>query len=95
MEFINDPRLNRKYFCPQCGSDMQWENEWEDSLVCIACGYSMDPEVYGLSEEEYQDLYPTKEQVLGIASEEEEQWDDEEYTGEVYEEECGELSHDD
>ena len=94
MEFGNDPRIGRKYFCPQCGCDMQWENEWEDSLVCISCGYSMDPEMYGLTDEEYDDLYPTKEQVLGIGDDDD--WDeDDEYTGEVYEEVCGELSHDD
>lgn len=81
--------MERTYICPECGAELAWESEWEDSLVCLNCGFSIDPERYGLTDEEYEDLYPTMEQVLGIADDDEE--DDDEYTGETYDEVCGEL----
>ena len=45
---------------------MEWEDEWEDTLVCPKCGHSMDSDHYGFaSEEEYNAMYPTKEEVCG------------------------------
>lgn len=57
------------YICPKCGKSMQFENEWKDTLVCVHCGYDMDIEHYGLTDEEYNDLYPRKQDIIGITDE--------------------------
>lgn len=45
---------------------MQFEDEWEDILVCLECGYSVELERYGMEDdEEYEALYPTREEVCG------------------------------
>ena len=72
--FFNDKRieamLTQNYICPECGAKMTWETEWEDILVCESCGFSMDSDMYGFdSEEEYQALYPTLEEVLALEGE--------------------------
>lgn len=37
-----------KYFCPECGELMIFEDEqWRDSLVCENCGYSCKLDDYG------------------------------------------------
>lgn len=39
-------------------------DEWEDTLVCPACGHSVDLEHYGMeNDEEYDALYPTRDQI--------------------------------
>lgn len=41
---------------------MEFEDEWEDTLVCPACGHSVDLEHYGMeNDEEYDALYPTRD----------------------------------
>ena len=41
------------------GGLMEFEDEWEDTLVCPACGHSVDLEHYGMeNDEEYDALYP-------------------------------------
>lgn len=58
--------LTGKYICSQCGAEMEFEDEWEDVLICPCCGNSIDSECYGFeSDEEYEALYPTKEEVCG------------------------------
>lgn len=43
---------------------MEFEDEWEDTLVCPACGHSVDLEHYGMeNDEEYDALYPTRDQI--------------------------------
>ena len=42
---------------------MEFEDSNEDTLVCIHCGYSMDLDHYGYTDEEYADLYPTEDQL--------------------------------
>ena len=45
---------------------MQLEDEWEDILVCLECGHSVELEQYGMEgDEEYEALYPTREEVCG------------------------------
>lgn len=45
---------------------MQFEDEWEDILVCLECGHSVELERYGMEDnEEYEALYPTREEVCG------------------------------
>lgn len=54
------------YICPKCNHVMEFENEWEDTLVCPHCGHDLDVEKYGFdSDEEYENLYPTKEDICG------------------------------
>ena len=53
MSFFNDAQrdglLTGRYICSECGGLMEFEDEWEDTLVCPACGHSVDLEHYGLS----------------------------------------------
>lgn len=43
---------------------MEFEDEWEDTLVCPVCGHSVDLEHYGMeNDEEYDALYPTRDQI--------------------------------
>ena len=73
-----------RYYCPKCGSLMEFEDEeWQDTLVCPNCGEDIDLDEYGFdSEEEYENLYPTREEVLGEENEDnelEETYDDDLY----------------
>lgn len=93
MSIFNEKQVeamfSRNYICNECGTKMEFEDEWEDTLVCPECGHSIDPEHYGFeNDEEYEAQYPTKEEVL--ENEEENEDEDNEY-GETYDEVCGEL----
>ena len=68
MSFFNDAQrdglLTGRYICSECGGLMEFEDEWEDTLVCPACGHSVDLEHYGMENDEEYDaltdgLYPT------------------------------------
>lgn len=62
--------LSREYICSQCGEKMEFEDEWEDTLICSHCGHSVDLDRYGCEDdEEYEKIYPTREEVLGIEDE--------------------------
>lgn len=64
--------LSRHYTCSECGGEMEFEDEWEDTLVCPHCGHSVDIDEYGCEDDdEYENLYPTKEEVLGIEDDDE------------------------
>ena len=46
MSFFNDAQrdglLTGRYICSECGGLMEFEDEWEDTLVCpvlLICGY--------------------------------------------------------
>ena len=70
MSFFNDAQkdalLTGRYICSKCGARMQFEDEWEDILVCLECGHSVESERYGMEDdEEYEALYPTREEVCG------------------------------
>lgn len=101
MDFFNDAMREAfrtgRYICDKCGADMIFEDEpLQSILLCENCGNSMDVDHYGFTDEEYEALYPTWEELMareGIAVEEsDEDEDDEEDTGEYYEEEYDELS---
>lgn len=62
--------LSGNYICNKCGKKMEFEDEWEDTLVCPHCGNSVDLDNYGYEDDEYERLYPTREEVLGIEEEE-------------------------
>ncbi|CAK7007374.1 MAG: hypothetical protein EUB_01552 [Eubacterium sp.] len=80
--------VTRKYVCNECGAAMEFEDEWEDVLICPECGHEIESERYGLEDdEEYETLFPTKEEVLGT-EEECEKYD----AGEKYVEVCDEMS---
>lgn len=69
-ELFNDAQkdalLTGRYICSKCGARMQFEDEWEDILVCLECGHSVELERYGMEDdEEYEALYPTREEVCG------------------------------
>lgn len=93
MDIFNNAQMEAlktgKYFCRKCGALMKFEDEWEDILICPKCGYSEDSDRYGFTDEEYEKLYPTKEEVCGYDEDE-----DDEYNGETYDEVYGELSDD-
>ena len=68
MSFFNDAQkdalLTGRYICSKCGARMQFEDEWEDILVCLECGHSVELEQYGMEDdEEYEALYPAREEV--------------------------------
>ena len=47
---------NGEYICSECGRVMEFEDEWEETLV----------EEYGCEgDEKYENLYPTREELLG------------------------------
>lgn len=96
MSFFNEKLaealLTGNYYCSECGALMEFEDEWRDTLVCNNCGNSVDLDHYGFdSDEEYDSLFPTMEEVCGDEYEDEE---DDEYNGETYDEVYGELSDD-
>ena len=77
------------YICPECGKRMTRLIEPScDELVCESCGCSFDTERYGMTDEEYEALYPSEEEVLGYVLLDD---SDKEDTGETYDEVCGEL----
>lgn len=47
------------YICPECGKEMEFEDEYEDILVCANCGHSMDLDEYDGGPD--WDWYPTEE----------------------------------
>ena len=68
MSFFNDAQkdalLTGRYICSKCGARMQFEDEWEDILVCLECSHSVELERYGMEDdEEYEALYSTREEV--------------------------------
>ena len=89
---LTDALFSGRYVCNECGSTMEFEDEWKDVLVCPECGHSVDLDYYGSeNEEDYDALYPTYEEVAGY---EEEDDDEENEYGETYDEVCGELDND-
>lgn len=49
---------------------MKFKDEWEDTLVCHHCGHSIDLKEYDCEgDEKHENLYLTREEVLGIATE--------------------------
>lgn len=74
MSFFNKnlikAMLSGEYICSECGAVMEFEDENEDILVCVKCGHSVDLDDYGCEgDENYENLYPTREEVLGIVDE--------------------------
>lgn len=67
MNFSNSKWLEAmeagEYFCDQCGAKMEFEDEWADTLVCLNCGYSINIDQYGFTEEEYANLFPLLEEL--------------------------------
>lgn len=94
MSFFNEKRLEAmetgRYYCSKCNHLMEFEDEWEDSLICPSCGHSVDIDHYGVEDDEaYEALYPTKEEVEGSSDDEEA-----DCNGETYDEVYGELDND-
>lgn len=69
MSIFNEEQLkamfSREYICHECEHLMEFEDEW---------GHSIDLDDYGREgNEEYENLYPTREEVLGIANDDSEE----------------------
>ncbi|MCC8152101.1 MAG: DNA-directed RNA polymerase I [Lachnospiraceae bacterium] len=61
-----DAQETGRYECSQCGAAMEFEDEWEETLICPECGHEVDIDRYGAEDDEtYEALYPTKEEVCG------------------------------
>ena len=76
MSIFNEKQIKAmtsgRYICSECGSVMEFEGEREDTLVCPHCGHSIDLDEYGCEgDEKYENVYPTREDVLVIADEDE------------------------
>lgn len=77
MSIFNEEQIkamfSREYICHECGNLMEFEDEWEDILVCPHCGHSVELDDYGCEdEEEYRNLYPTREEIMDIVDDSEE-----------------------
>ena len=63
MSIFNEKQIKAmtsgRYICSECGSVMEFEDEWEDTLVCPHCGHSIDLDEYGCEGECTDGLYPT------------------------------------
>lgn len=71
MSFFNEKLVKAlfsgEYICNECGEEMEFEDERDGVLVCSHCGHSVDLDDYGCEDyEDYEILYPTREEVLGI-----------------------------
>ena len=46
MSIFNEEQIkamfSREYICHECGHLMEFEDEWEDTLVCPHCGHSIE-----------------------------------------------------
>lgn len=88
MSIFNEKQIEAmrsgKYICSKCGRVMEFEDEWEDTLVC-SCGHNIGLDEYGCEgDEKYENLY----------SDENDGWDEDNQEGETYDEVCGELEDD-
>lgn len=77
MSIFNEEQIkamfSREYICHECGNLMEFEDEWEDILVCPHCGHSVELDDYGCEgSNEYRNLYPRREEVMGIVDDSEE-----------------------
>ena len=68
MSFFNEKRWEAfetgKFICAKCGAEMIFTDRWEEKLLCPKCGYRINAEMYGFdSQEEYDALYPTLEEL--------------------------------
>jgi transcription initiation factor IIE alpha subunit len=53
------------YICNECGGKMEFEDEFEDTLICSQCGHSVCLDEYGYEYEGgYDDLYPTADEFI-------------------------------
>lgn len=67
--FFNEKRLlafaTGKFICAKCGAEMEFEDKWEERLLCPKCGFKVMTEHYGFdSDEEYEAQYPTLEELI-------------------------------
>ena len=55
-----------EYICSECGGLMEFEDEWEDTLVCPHCGHSVDLEEYGCEGDESTRIYIRPERKFWV-----------------------------
>ena len=59
----------KDFTCPECGGEMEFEDQYEDVLICKSCRYDMPYEKYGYHDEEVWDAinnFPTYEELMEI-----------------------------
>ena len=65
MSIFNEEQIkamfSREYICHECGHLMEFEDEWEDTLVCPHCGHSIDLDDYGREGDENMRTYTQQE----------------------------------
>lgn len=74
MSIFNEEQIkamfSREYICHECGHLMEFEDEWDDTLVCPHCGHSIDLDdmrTYTQPEKKYwalQMMIPRKIQTI-------------------------------
>lgn len=51
------------YICPDCGAYLEFEDEENnDTLVCLSCGYEVSLDEYGATEDELEERYLTEDE---------------------------------
>lgn len=67
MDIFNSSRVEAmysgEYVCPICGRLMEFEDDWQTVLVCPNCGESMELDRYGFTDDEYERLYPSEDEL--------------------------------
>jgi DNA-directed RNA polymerase subunit RPC12/RpoP len=71
MSFFNEEQIKAmetgRYICSKCGAVMEFEDEWEDILICPECNHDVAVERYGCEDDEdYDALYPTYGEVMEL-----------------------------
>ena len=60
--FNDDPWLDQ-YSCYECGAVMDIVG---DVLVCPKCGHSVELEDWSTEPNDYEEYYPSKEEIIGF-----------------------------
>ena len=75
-ESIREYFLLYDYSCPECGKIM---NLVKDILICPGCGCTFNADDRYDESTDYEEYYPTREEIIGHGDD-----SDEDYTGEYY-----------
>lgn len=57
----------KEFTCPECGGEMEFEDDMEDVLICKSCRFDMPYEKYGFEDEDVWDAvnnFPTYEELM-------------------------------
>ena len=69
MSIFNEKQIEAmrsgKYICSKCGRVMEFEDEWEDTLVC-SCGHNIGLDEYGCEGDEKYKVYIQMKMTAGM-----------------------------